>query len=42
MPLLAIIRKDTGANRLAGTAPANPANPVSKRFQYGGIVAGRG
>jgi hypothetical protein len=38
LPLLAINRKDTGANRLAGTAPT-AANPVSKRFQYGGIVA---
>ena len=41
MPLLAIVRKDTGGKSIGTNGPA-AANPVSKRLQYGGIVAGRG
>jgi len=38
MPLLAINRKDTG-DKSIGRNGRVAANPASKRFQYGGIVA---
>jgi hypothetical protein len=38
MPLLAINRKDTAGKSIGTNGPA-AANPASKRFHYGGIVA---
>ncbi len=40
MPLLAINRKDMGGKSIGGNGPV-AANPASKRFQYGRIVADR-
>jgi hypothetical protein len=40
MPLLTINRKDTGGKSIGRNSPV-AANPASKRFQYGGIVADR-
>jgi len=48
MPLLAIVRKDTGwridwqSRRLPSPWTANPATPTRKRFYCGGIVASPG
>ena len=52
MPLLALNRKDTGAESIGSAAPrtyreatrqtADLASSPGKRFHYGGIVAGTG
>jgi len=44
MPLLALNRKDTGAESIGSKAPktTEKASSPGKRFHYGGIVAGAG